>query len=358
MNRDFLKILTNDYGKTPEGKKVQIFTLQKADGVKAEIINYGAIVVSLWMPDKNGQLDDVVLGFDNLEGYISDTSYQGAIVGRVGNRIAGGAITLDGVKYDLAKNDGNVNHLHGGSVGFSKVVWEAEIAETESGPALKLLYVSKDGEEGYPGTLTLSVTYCLTPENGLRIDYHATTDKLTVLNPTHHSYFNLAGQESDSILDHELMVNADRFLIVGEGLIPTGEIQDLAGTPLDFRRPVAIGTRINEKNEQLKLGLGYDHCYVLNDYNGKLQSAVNCHDPSTGRTMEVFTNEPAMQFYSGNFLDGSIKGKKGKAYQHRSALCFEPGHYPNSPNMPEFPSVELSPGETYTQTVEYRFSVR
>jgi aldose 1-epimerase len=346
------------YGKTPEGIEVDHFTLTNRNGLKTGIITYGAIVVSLSVPDREGHLEDVVLGLDSLKGYIGDTSYQGAIVGRVGNRIGGGQFTLDGITYELAQNDGGVNHLHGGNTGFNAVVWKGEIAETDEGPAIQLTYISRDGEEGYPGTLTLSVTYTLTHSNGLKLEYHATTDKPTILNPTHHSYFNLRGGGFGDILDHVLMINADQFTEVREGLITTGETLDVEGTPLDFRSPTPIGARINEPFEQLKLGLGYDHNYVLKNADGSLRSAVTVHEPRSGRFMEVLTTEPGMQFYSGNFLDGSFKGKGGVAYGYRSAFCLEAGHFPNSINIPHFPSVVLRPGETYTQTTEYRFSVQ
>jgi len=346
------------YGKTPDGNQVDLYTLTNNDDLTMEIINYGAIVVSLFVPDRQGNLKDIVHGFDSLQGYLDDSTYQGAIVGRVGNRIAKGEFTLDDSRYILAKNVDGVNHLHGGVTGFNAVVWDAVISASDAGPAVKLTYVSRDGEEGYPGTLTISVTYTLTHSNSLRIDYHATTDKPTVLNPTHHSYFNLNGTASGDILDHILKINADRFTSVDGGLIPTGELRSVQGTPLDFRTPIAVGKRINDTYEQLVLGIGYDHNYVLNDHDGSLRSAVTVYAPDSGRFMEVLTTEPGMQFYSGNFLDGSMKGKEGKVLAYRSALCLEAGHFPNSANIPEFPSVVLRPGDNYTQTTEYRFTVK
>ena len=309
------------------------------------------------VPDIEGKLADVVLGFDNVEDYVSDKSYFGATVGRIGNRIADGEFKLKGQLYKLAQND-NGNHLHGGLKGFDKRVWTSTISQQAGIPVLKLFYLSKDGEEGYPGNLSITVTYSLTDENELRIDYEAITDQLTVLNPTHHSYFNLAGAGEGDILGHELRIKADRFTPVREGLIPTGELRSVTNTPMDFRNATRIGDRINDDNHQLELGPGYDHHWVLNNWDGSLQLAVSVYEPVSGRYMEVFTTEPGMQFYSGNFLDGSIMGKEGKIYHHRSALCLEAGHFPDSPNQPDFPPVTLGPGETYEQTTIYRFSTK
>ncbi len=344
------------FGKTIEGASVYLFTLTNRNGAMAQITNYGAIVVSLSMPDRNGNMGDVVLGYDNLADYIKDKAYFGAIVGRYGNRIAQGKFKLNGVEYTLATNDGE-NHLHGGVKGFNKVVWNAEEVKNDSSVGVKLTYLSKDGEEGYPGNLYVTVIYTLTNENALRIDYTATTDKPTVVNLTHHSYFNLAGAGVGDILDDVLMINADKFTPVVKGLIPTGELRDVAGTPIDFRTPTVIGARIDQADNQLALGPGYDHNWVLNDWDGSLRLAVTLFDPKSERFMEVFTTEPGMQFYSGNFLDGSITGKAGKIYKFRSALCLEADHFPDSPNQPNFPSVVLRPGETYTQTTIYKFSV-
>lgn len=342
------------FGKLSNGSEVYEYTLTNANGMKARIINYGAIVVSLDVPDKNGKLDDVILGYDNLEGYVGDKTFQGSIVGRYGNRIGKGQFELDGTKYQLTINDGR-NQLHGGVIGFNKVLWTAEPIESQTDPALKLTYVSKDGEEGFPGTVSLTVTYTLTKDNELRIDYEGTTDKTTILNPTHHSYFNLTGDPTKTILDHELMIDADKTTEVGAGLITTGKLSDVANTPMDFRKPTKIGLRINEDDAQLKLGFGYDHNWVLNNYNKQVHKVVELYDSLSGRLMEVFTDQPGMQFYSGNFLDGSIKGKNGISYQYRTGLCLEAQLFPDSPNKPNFPSATLKPGETYKQTTIYKF---
>jgi len=345
------------FGLTNEGKQVDLFKISHQDGMIVTIINYGAIVTSLFVPDKEGVLADIVLGYETLKEYVEDRSYFGATVGRIGNRVADGKFVLDGVKYELARNDGE-NHLHGGIKGFNKRIWAPEIIDHRGIPTLKMTYLSKDGEEGYPGNLRISVSYSLTNDNGLKIDYAAETDKLTILNPTHHSYFNLSGAGNGEILDHVLTINADTFTPVREGLIPIGEIRDVTGTPLDFRNPKAIGERINANDEQITLGLGYDHNWVLNNWDSSLNLAVTLYDSRSGRFMEVFTTEPGMQFYSGNFLDGSITGKEGKIYHHRSALCLEADHFPDSPNQPDFPPVTLGPGETYEQTTIYRFSTK
>jgi len=345
------------FGKKPDGTSIYLYTLTNRNGMRAQITNFGAIVVSLSVPDKDRNMGDVVLGYENLTDYVKDKSYFGAIVGRYGNRIARGKFTLNGVNYMLAINDGE-NHLHGGIRGFDKVVWNAEEVKNNTTVGVKLSYLSKDREEGYPGNLLVTVIYTLTNENALRIDYTATTDKPTVVNLTHHSYFNLSGAGVGDILDHVLMINADKFTPVAKGLIPTGQLRDVAGTPMDFRTPTAIGSRIDQSDEQLALGPGYDHNWVLNDCDGSLKLAVTLFDPGSGRFMEVFTTEPGMQFYSGNFLNDGITGKKGKAYPFRSALCLEAQHFPNSPNTPDFPSTVLNPGETYTQTTIYKFSVQ
>jgi len=351
-----MDIKTEKFGHTADGTAVDLFTLTN-DSMSAKITNYGAIVVSLMVPDKDGVISDVVLGYDTLEEYIADNPYFGAIVGRYGNRIGNARFVLDGVEYKLAIND-NGNHLHGGLFGFDKVVWDAEPFKSGDGPGVKLSYLSRDMEEGYPGNLKVTVTYTLTRNNALQIDYLAETDKKTVLNLTNHCYFNLHGAGVGDIRDHVLWINADKFTPVVKGLIPTGELRDLSGTPLDFRTPTPIGVRINEEDDQLALGPGYDFNYVLNNWDGALRLAVTLHDPGTGRFMEVQTTEPGVQFYSGNFLDGTIKGKGNKIYTWRSALCLETDHFPDSPNQPGFPSVVLVPGEQYTQTTVYRFSVK
>ncbi len=339
-----------------DGQQVQLYTLTNAKGMKAQITNYGAIVTSLTAPDKNGKMDDIVLGYDNLEGYIGNTTYFGAIVGRYGNRIGKGKFTIDGKEYSVTVNDG-ANSLHGGKKGFNKVVWQSEKVENPDGVGVKLTYLSKDGEEGYPGNLKSTVTYLLTNNNELRIDYEATTDKPTVVNLTHHGYFNLTGVQND-ILGHELKINADKITPVDSGLIPTGQLANVEGTPFDFRKSTAIGARINADNEQLKFGKGYDHNWVLNT-NGDLKAvAVELYEPTTGRLMTVSTTEPGVQFYSGNFLDGTITGKGGKVYKLRSGLCLETQHYPDSPNKPNFPSTLLKPGQTYKSTTIYKFTTR
>ena len=357
LKTNSIMIEKEPFGLTNEGKQVDLFKISHKDGMIVTIINYGAIVTSLFVPDKEGVLADIVLGYETLKEYVEDRSYFGATVGRIGNRVADGKFVLDGVEYELARNDGE-NHLHGGIKGFNKRIWAPEIIDHRGVPTLKMTYLSKDGEEGYPGNLRISVSYSLTNDNGLKIDYAAETDKLTILNPTHHSYFNLAGAGNGEILDHVLTINADTFTPVREGLIPIGEIRDVTGTPLDFRNPKAIGERINANDEQITLGLGYDHNWVLNNWDSSLNLAVTLYDSRSGRFMEVFTTEPGMQFYSGNFLDGSITGKEGKIYHHRSALCLEADHFPDSPNQPDFPPVTLGPGETYEQTTIYRFSTK
>ncbi len=353
-----LSIVRESFGKAPCGRNVDLYRLTNARGMQAEIITYGGILVRLLVPDRRGELDDVVLGHDRLEGYLKSTPYFGALIGRYGNRIARGRFTLDGREYVLATNN-NGNHLHGGFKGFDKVVWEASPVRTSSAVGLKLAYISVDGEEGYPGNLEVEVTYLLTNDNELRIDYRAQADRPTPVNLTHHSYFNLAGQGVRDILDHELMLEADRFLPVDARLIPTGEVRSVQGTPMDFTRPVPIGARIGADDPQLANAGGYDHCWVLNKPRpGELTRAARVFESTTGRVMEVRTTEPAMQFYAGNFLDGSIVGKQGRAYRHRYGFCLEAQHYPDSPNKPEFPDTILRPGRTYTQTTVYSFSTR
>jgi aldose 1-epimerase len=345
------------YGKTPDGTEVSLFTLTNAKGMQAQITNFGGIVVSLKVPDKQGKLADVVLGYDSLDGYLENPSYFGAIIGRYGNRIAHGRFELDGKTYTLAKNNGE-NSLHGGKTGFNKVVWTPRAFESKDGPSLELKYLSKDGEEGYPGDLHVTVTYTLANTNELKIDYAATTDKTTVVNLTNHSYFNLTGTPEKDILEHVLMINADRFTPVDSGLIPTGELKPVAGTPFDFRKPTAVGARIGNDDEQLKLGGGYDHNFVLNSApkRGGLTLAARVLEPGSGRVLEVWTTEPGIQFYTSNFLNGSIKGKGGIAYQKHAALCLETQHFPDSPNHPKFPTTTLKPGEKYHTVTVYKFS--
>ena len=345
------------FGTMPDGTQVDLFTLTNVNGLKAQISNYGGIVVSLFAPDRNGNLRDVVLGYDNLDGYLKTKSYFGATVGRYGNRIAKGRFTLDGKEHQLAINNGP-NHLHGGLKGFDKVVWKAEPAKTPDAVGVKLTYLSKDGEEGYPGNVKATVTYWLTNANALRIDYEATTDMATPINLTHHGYWSLAGQGEGEVLGHELMLNADYFTPVDSTLIPTGEIRPVRGTAMDFTKPTPIGARIDQDDEQLRFGRGYDHNWVLNGKGDGLSLAASVVEPTTGRVMEVWTTEPGVQFYGGNFLNGTITGKDGKVYKHRYGFCLETQHYPDSPNKPQFPSTILRPRETYAQTTEYRFSVR
>ena len=346
------------FGKTPDGAEITLYTLTNANGMEVGIINYGAIVASIKVPDRNGKFGDVVLGFDSLDGYEAENPFFGAIVGRYGNRIAKGEFKLDGRTYTLAKNNGP-NSLHGGNKGFNKVVWSARDASKPGLPGVHLTYISKDGEEGYPGNLTVDVTYTLTAQNELKIDYSLTTDKDTVANVTNHSYFNLSGEGSGDILKHEIMLAADKFTPVDDTLIPTGELKPVAGTPFDFRKPTAIGARIEQDDQQLKYGKGYDHNWVLNRAAGAAISlAARLHDPSSGRTLEVWTTQPGVQFYSGNFLDGTIHGKSGHVYGLRSGLCLETQHFPDSPNHPNFPTTTLKAGAHFRSTTIFKFSAK
>jgi aldose 1-epimerase len=350
------KITKASFGKTPAGEQVDIYTLRNAKGMETRITNYGGIVVSLTAPNRSGELADVVLGFTDLQSYLTKNDpYFGAIIGRYGNRIGKGRFTLNGFEYKLATNNGE-NHLHGGIKGFDKVVWTAKEQNTKAGPAVVLTYLSKDGEEGYPGNLQVTVTYTLTDLNELKIDYSATTDKDTVINLTHHSYFNLAGEGNGNILNHDVTINANRFVPTDAGSIPTGELKEVAGTPFDFLEATAIGARINDDHQQLKFGKGYDHTWVINGQPGTLRHAATAHEPASGRKLEVWTTEPGMQFYTGNFLDGRIPGKAGGIYRIRSGFCFETQHYPDSPNKPSFPTTTLKKGATYTSTTVYKFS--
>jgi aldose 1-epimerase len=343
---------------TVDGKEIDIYTLTNQSGAQVRIINYGAIVVSLLMPDRDGNFADIVTGYDSLKGYINDNSFFGAIVGRYGNRIDKGKFQLDGKNYQLTINSGE-NHLHGGFKGFYKAVWDVEPLENIPGNSLKLTYLSPDGDEGYPGTVKIAVTYTLTDNNELKIEYEGTTDKPTILNPTHHSYFNLTGDFSNTILNHELYIDADYFTPVNQNIIPTGEFAAVKNTPMDFRQPTPIGLHINDKYEQLKFGLGYDHNWALNEYRkGMVRKIASLYDPKTGRFMEILTDQPGLQFYSGNFLNGTSIGKGGVAYQYRTALCLETQDFPDAPNKSNFPSAVLRPGETYKQTTIYEFSVK
>lgn len=343
------------FGKTKDGQPVDLYTLTNASGMEVAITNYGGTVVSVRAPDRYGKFADVVLGFDNFEGYLNNTPFFGVVVGRYGNRIAKARFTLDGHVYRLAAND-NGNTLHGGLKGFDKRVWKARDASSKEIPALELTYLSKAGEEGFPGNLAATVIYSLTPKNELKIDYAATTDKATVLNLTNHSYFNLAGQGEGDALSHLVTINADRFTPVDATLIPTGELKSVAGTPLDFRKPTRIGARIDADDQQIKFGRGYDHNFVLNRRDGGLVLAARVTEPTSGRVLEVLTTQPGLQFYTGNFLDGTVHGKSGKAYPRRSAFCMETQHFPDSPNQPQFPTTILRPGEHFQSTTVFRFS--
>lgn len=340
------------FGKTADGQAVDAFTLKNTNGIEVQVITYGGIITSIKAPDRNGAIDDIVLGFDSIDGYVKGHPFFGAIIGRYGNRIARGRFTIDRQEYTLATNNGP-NHLHGGVRGFDKHVWQADILTENS---LRLSRVSPDGEEGYPGNLQVEVIYSLTNYNELIVDYSATTDLPTHVNLTQHSYFNLAGGGAD-ILGHELMIDADRYTPVNGELIPTGELAPVAGTPFDFRKPTAIGARINAPHPQIKNGQGYDHNFVLNREGTALELAARVVEPSSGRTMEVATTEPGLQFYAGNFLDGTIEGKGGTKYGRRSGFCLETQHFPDTPNQPEFPSTLLRPGSTYTSRTVFKFGV-
>jgi aldose 1-epimerase len=341
------RVSKSSFGKLPDGTAVELYTLENANGLRAKVTNYGAIVTELHVPDRHGKLTDVVLGFDNLAQYLQKHPYFGATVGRFANRIAKGRFTLDGKTYTLAINNGP-NHLHGGLKGFDKMLWKAE---PQSGAAVKFSYTSPDGEEGYPGTLNVSVAMSLTDANELRLDYTATTDKATPLNLTNHSYFNLAAD--GDVLSHELMLAADYFTPPDSGRIPTGEIKAVKGTPFDFTKPRAIGARFSQISDR---PVGYDHNYVLNKPADSLSLMARVSEPKSGRIMEAFTTEPGVQLYTSNYFDGSLTGKRGIVYQQHAALCLEAQHFPDSVNQPKFPSVILRPGQTYRQTTVYKFS--
>jgi aldose 1-epimerase len=341
------------FGKTPDGKAVTLYTLTNSKGLEARIMTYGGILVSLKTPDRDGKMGDITLGYDDLDGYVKNNPYFGALIGRYGNRIGKGIFALHGRKYHLAVNNGK-NHLHGGVKGFDKVVWKAKPLPSVDGAGLRLTYRSKNGEEGYPGNLAVTVVYRLTDGNELKIDYSASCDRDTVVNLTHHSYFNLTGK--GNILDHRLMIKASRFTPVDEGLIPTGELRKVVGTPFDFLTETPIGSRIGQEDEQLKFGKGYDHNWVLDRDKKGLSLAARLHDPKSGRVVEVLTTEPGLQFYSGNFLDGSNKGKGGRVYKFRNGLCLETQHYPDSPNQKAFQSTVLKKGRKYSTHTVYKFS--
>lgn len=349
-----LPINTSGFDTLYNGKQVQLFTLKNKSGMLSEITNFGGRVVSLWAPDTQGNYEDIVLGYENLNGYLqSNETYFGALIGRYGNRIGKGEFQLNGQSYKLAINNGE-NHLHGGVNGFNNVVWDAKQITNQK---LELTYISPDGEEGYPGNLNVKVIYELTDENELRIEYWATTDKATPINLTHHSFFNFHGAGKGSINDHILQINADKYTPVDKGLIPIGKLADVEGTPMDFRKPTAIMKRVNSDMEQMKFGMGYDHNWALKKQDKGLTFAAKITEPSSGRMMEVWTNEPGLQFYGGNFLDGRDKGKNGKVYEHRTAFCLETQHFPDSPNKKDFPSTILNPGEEYYSICIYKFMV-
>ncbi|HTQ59014.1 MAG TPA: aldose epimerase family protein [Candidatus Solibacter sp.] len=354
-----LKVRVSDFGKTSDGTTIHRYTLSNKNGMEALVISYGATLVSLKVPDRTGEEADVVLGYDTLDGYEQGKSFFGGTIGRYGNRIAHGEFTLDGTLYHLPKNDGP-NSLHGGTTGLNKRIWEGVDRSTADAQILELRYTCPDGEEGFPGTLKVTVTYTLpTESNELRIDYLATTDKDTVLNLTNHSYYNLSGDPSKQILGHLLLLRALEFTPVDGTLIPTGELRPVHGTPFDFTKPTALGARIHQDDEQLKFGKGYDHNWVLEKTkNGGLQLAAEVYEPVSGRILDVLTTERGIQFYSGNFLDGTAIGKGGVAYGHRTGFCLETQHFPDSPNHPKFPSTELKPGHAYRSTTVLRFSTR
>ena len=350
------RIEKKPFGKTTSGESVELFTLSRAGAPTVAITNLGGFVVSVLAPDRAGRTADVTLGYAGLAGYLSDSSYFGCLVGRYANRIAKAGFTLDGKRYSLAANDGP-NTLHGGPTGFCRRVWAAKVRSEKDGDALELSYVSRDGEEGYPGKLTATVVYSLRADGGLVIDYTATSDAPTVVNLTNHAYFNLAGEGEGTILDHELQLEADQFTPVDATLIPTGELRPVAGTPFDFRKPTAIGARIDTPDEQIRFGRGYDHNFVVRGEPGTLRLCARVVEKKSGRQLEVFTTEPGVQFYTGNFLDGKAASKSGKPYLQRGAFCLETQHYPDSPNQPSFPSAVLRPGQVYRHTTVYRLSV-
>ena len=344
-----MKIESEVFGNV-DGKEVRLFTLENNKGMIVSITNYGALITAVFTPDKNGDMADVVLGFDNLKSYVDGHPSFGSLVGRYGNRIAKGKFELDGEKYTLAINNGE-NHLHGGIIGFDKKVWDADPFQKDNEVGLKLHYMSPDMEEGYPGNLDVHVTYTLTEDNELKIDYLASTDKATPINLTSHSYFNLTGVQ-ENIMDHKIMINADRYVAIDETLIPTGELPLCHNTAMDFKEMQTIGSRFDQVEG------GYDHCYVLNKDGKELSLAAKVEEPGSGRTLEVWTTEPGVQFYTGNFLDGSLKGIQGVFYKKNYGFCLEAQHYPDSPNQPDFPNVILSVGETYMQTTIYKFSIK
>ena len=349
-----MKITSRQFGITPNGEEVQLFSFTNDRGMEVSVTNYGGIITAIKVPDRNGTIEDVVLGHDSLEGYLNKSRYFGALIGRFANRIGRGRFYLNGNAYALTQNNGE-NHLHGGSKGFDKVIWQPTKVNSANAVGLELRYLSRDGEEGYPGNLQATVTYLLGNRNDLRIDYFATTDKDTIVNLTNHSYFNLAA--CGTVLDHELTINAEAFTPVREGLVPTGAVTSVIGTPMDFTQATRIGAHVNEKYEQLVVAGGYDHNFVLRGDVNCMKDAARIYEPSGGRVLEVSTTQPGLQFYSGNFLDGSIVGKCGRVYIKHSGCCFEPQHFPDSPNQPSFPSTVLKAGEQYHHTTVFKFSI-
>ena len=350
------KIEKREFGKLTDGTSLDLYTLRNRNGLEVQITNYGGAVVSIRTPDRSGEMTDIVLGYDQPQGYVDDPTFFGALIGRYANRIAKGKFSLKGVEYQLALNNAP-NHLHGGVRGFNKAIWQPREVSRADGSALELSYLSKDGEEGYPGNLSVKVTYILTNANELRIEYSATTDKETIVNLTNHSYFNLAGAGAGPILQHVLRINASRFTPIDETSIPTGELKPVKGTPFDFTQGTVIGSRIDQGDEQLRFGKGYDHNFVLNKKGKELSLAAEVYEPKSGRVLEMWTTEPGVQLYTGNFLDNA-HGKAGKVYNKREAFCLEAQHFPDSPNQPSFPSPVLEPNQRYTQTTVYKFSVR
>jgi aldose 1-epimerase len=344
------------FGTTSDGRPVDLYTLSNSAGTEMRVTNYGGIIVSLRVADRNGKMADVVLGHDELKGYFDNSPYLGAIIGRYANRIAGGKFKLDGVEYKLATNNGP-NSLHGGLKGFNQALWDASTSFGDKGESIAFSYTSKDGDEGYPGNLQIKVSYTLTNQNEVIVDYTATTDKATPVNLTQHTYFNLQGEGAGNILAHEITLHADRFTPVDKNLIPTGQILSVKGTPLDLTSPTSMGAHMDATFEQIALARGYDHNFVISRKNDSLELAARVREPVSGRVLEVYTTEPGIQFYTGNFLDGSIKGKQGHMYQQRSGFCLETQHFPDSPNHPNFPSTILRPGATFHSTTIFKFLV-
>jgi len=357
MRKNKVSITKSFYGITKDNTKVNLYSFKTENGMQVDIINYGGIITSLKVPDKNGETEDIVLGYNKLEDYINENPYFGSIIGRYGNRIAKGKFNLNGNQYTLATNN-DENHLHGGNIGFDKVIWEAETKINSNSSSLILKYLSKDMEEGYPGNLYTTVTYKITNDNSVEITYEAQTDKTTVINLTQHSYFNLSGDFNQSILNHKVKINADQFLPVNKSLIPTGNKLNVLMTPFDFRNYKEIKKDINADDLQLNYGNGYDHCWVLNDYKNGYRLIASAFHEESGRLMEVYSDQPGLQFYTGNFLDGSLPQKGEGFYNFRSGFCMETQHFPNSPNQPDFPSVTLNPNEKYNSKTTYKFKIK